>query len=102
MRARSSVSFSTPFTSAAENGKMRPFGGPLGKRFIEAELNFALNPRDLRVQIGRQNAGWIVPGPQRAFSITVLQPLDERLDDGLSMSIRAAVAGTTDSLSVNR
>ena len=32
---------------------------PFVERFIEDKLNFALNPCDLCVQIGRQNAGWI-------------------------------------------
>src|ERR1700730_13242649 len=32
---------------------------PFVERFIEDELNFALNPCDLRIQIGRQNAGRI-------------------------------------------
>src|SRR6516162_2930099 len=32
---------------------------PFVKRFIEDELDFAPNPCDLRIQIGRQDAGWI-------------------------------------------
>ena len=45
--------------SRRSRSRQRP---PFAERFIEDELNFALNPGDLRVQIGRQNARriWVI------------------------------------------